>query len=585
MTMVDNTKPLSPKSAFNKASFAERETGYLARMQSDVFVSSPAYNKLETIFGLYMLRFRELNRLTAVRWSAGEDAQDLVDAATVESDRLEKAQIALLNSPENHVADLLEQAKADSDKLGDVQRANLRECETIYRFYSPMADPETSALYSGLLEMIKNSTQQAAQAWEISLEKGQAAAFEYEKPFMEQAFKARRALAEAAAKKYGGTPMDMVLGEWCPYRNYADVEKIMERLKAELPETIRDIKAMQGRMEPPVALPPISEEKQMALLIDLKDTLLKAAGWDDTAIEKAGISIELLPTGNFCVGSDKDLKVALQVEEDNPMMGLISAAHEYGHMIAQLESNRWPQALTEQPVSTILAEDIHETAALLMENALKQPEFFEKLQPLMEKHWGVPKESMANGALSAKNMYKQSIWPDVEKNIWWTTSIVRPIRAVIWTEAEKGLLDGAMTLDEVPAHSDAVWKEFMGADFEPQPFFDAEGYWLDKMQGYYWSYMAAELRVKPVAAQAKQDLLIHPAQDMQAYLKVYAHQGRNKISGPGSLYMPHEMEARIIGPGEDSIALYIEALKDELRPLMMAATCPSPVAGQHPHSF
>lgn len=554
------------RAVFNRAAFDKRETQYKQVFESAAFKASPAYQKLEVIFALYLSRNREIERLKGVQWWHTKDSEaPIVDAATAETVRLEEAQAKLLNSPENNVAGLLAHAKKDEARLSKSQRANLRECENIYRYYSLMSDPETADLSRQLTEAVGNAMTLGEKSAEIAEKDGREAAFEYQKPFIQKVLDLRRGIAEKMAARYGGTPMDAILGKWLPYSRYSVIEAQIEQLKSKLPKAIETIREKHKTLQPPLPLPPVGVRTQMAFLKELRDVVLESAGWDKQKLEKAGVTITVRSGGEWMAGSGEEIRSAWAPERDNFMKGLYGMMHETGHILANLEPHR-AGTMKDQPVGRVMGIDVDEMAAVLMEHVVKNPVFFEKLKPLLKEHFGQGPDQALGPEWSPENLRRLAIWPDIDNEDWWTTRAVRPVGNCIWAEAEKKLVDGTMTLADMPAFHRERSRQFLGEDHDPGYFYDDGSYWLDDYFGYSWSYQAAEHTAPIVAADAKKALAKTPDASLGDIIKAYVDQGRRQIFGSGSILTPQETEARIL-KGRNPVTVFIQGLMSELATL------------------
>lgn len=534
---------------FNNAAFRDRENSYRQKLGSLSSGKSSAYDKIEVIFGLFKLRSREMERLEGEIGHSRFHA--FKDDAQKELDRLTTAQIKLLLKTTNDIPALLKQAQNDAEYLTIEERANLRECATLYRDYAIRGNPETQNLYRALQRVKRQADDSEADT------------FEARKPYIQKSFDIRRAIADSLVERHGGEPMDYILGGWSPHKTYRDIASVIERLRAEMPAVIREIRAAQSGIEPPMALPVLPKEKQTAFFKEIVKMLLDAGGWDKDALKKAGVVYKVLPTGAATSGSGQDITIALDVDEENFMNGLISALHETGHAFCFIEGNRWPERMKDQPVADVLSLDVHEGMAALLERALKDPKFFELLQPMLKKYFG------EHEAFSADNLYKLSIWPKFDQcSDWWTNSFMRPVNCVIMTLAEKKILDGEMTMDEVPEFHRQCWKEFMGEDFEPEPF-DDEAYWYD-YQGYTWTYQASEFLARPLADKVKVDIEANPPKEMKEYLGRYIGEGRKILFGTGSVYTAQQVYDRVAA-GRDLVGDYMQSLKKEIRSLIQGS--------------
>ncbi len=554
------------RAVFNRAAFDKRDAQYRQAFESAAFQASPAYKKLETIFALYMSRSREIDRLKGVQWWHTKDSEaPIVDAATAEIVRLEQAQARLLNSPESHVAGLLAQAKAEEGRLSKAQRANLRECENIYRYYSLMSDPETADLSRQLTEAVGNAMTLGEKAAEIAEKDGREKAFEFQKPYIQKVLDLRRAIGEKMAARYGGTPMDAVLGKWLPYSRYSTIEMHIEELKRELPKAIEAIREKQKTLEPPLPLPPVGVRAQTAFLKELRDTVLASADWDARALEKSGVTLKVRTGGEWMAASGEEVMSAWQPDRNNFMAGLYGMMHETGHVIVNLEPHR-AGVMKDQPAGKVLATDVDEMAAVLMEHIVKHPAFFEKLTPLLKKHFGQGPEQSLGPEWSPENLRRLAVWPDIDNEDWWTTRAIRPVGNSIWAEAEKKLMDGAMTLDDMPAFHRDRSRQFLGKDHDPEYFYDDGNYWLDDYFGYSWSYQAAEHTAPLVAADAKKSLAKSGDPSLGDIIKTYVDEGRKQIFGGGSTRTPQDIEARIL-KGRNPVTLFVNGLLGELNTL------------------
>jgi len=177
-----------------------------------------------------------------------------------------------------------------------------------------------------------------------------------------------------------------------------------------------------------------------------------------------------------------DVRMTTRFKEEDLTEGLTGAIHETGHALYEQGRNLEWDGL---PVNKALSMGVHESQSLLWERmvGLSGP-FMKYLLPKIRAHFPEFPDRSPEDLYAAVNVMKHPSYIRVESD-----EVTYPMHIILRYEIERGLLDGSIKVDDVPAVWNAKMKEYLGVT----PDNDAQGclqdvHWSAGLFGYFPTY-------------------------------------------------------------------------------------------------
>lgn len=233
--------------------------------------------------------------------------------------------------------------------------------------------------------------------------------------------------------------------------------------------------------------------KQEALCRDIA----VAIGFD---LEKGRLDVSVHP---FTGGSHPtDVRMTTRFKQNDVTEGLTGAIHETGHALYEQGRNLEFDGL---PVNSAAGMAIHESQSLLWERmvALSLPFSAYLLPKLHETFPGAfPSSKTPKDLYNALNVVKKESLIRVESD-----EVTYPMHIILRFEIEKALVEGEMTVDEIPA----VWNAKMEEYLSVCPPSDAQGclqdvHWSAGLFGYFPTYTLGAMSAVQIYETAKEQL-------------------------------------------------------------------------------
>tara|TARA_B100000405_G_scaffold293490_1_gene245807 strand:- start:117 stop:959 length:843 start_codon:yes stop_codon:yes gene_type:complete len=198
----------------------------------------------------------------------------------------------------------------------------------------------------------------------------------------------------------------------------------------------------------------------------------------------------------FCGGSPDDVRITTRYDEDDFTSSLMGVLHETGHAMYE---RGLPEAWRRQPVGNALGMSIHESQSLLIEmQVCRSRPFIEWAAPIMKAAF-----NGSGPAWETENLYRlyTRVKPDFIRVD--ADEVTYPAHVILRYRLERALLDGDMTLDELPAAWNDGMKELLGI----VPPTDREGclqdvHWYDGAWGYFPTYTLGAMSAAQLYAAA-----------------------------------------------------------------------------------
>ena len=340
-------------------------------------------------------------------------------------------------------------AVADADLDAD-QRAVVREVRR---------EHERKAAIPRELEERRNEVvSEANDAWEEARETDDWEAFA---PYLEELVDLTREQAEHIDPD--AEPFDVILGEYEPYLDVADVEAVFEDLKETLVPLIDDIR--ESDVDPGGAIAakgPYDEEAQMALSEDALSFV--GCDWNRARLETA--------THPFSFGNRHDMRITTRFHDDSIVGGLSSSLHEYGHASYEhgLDEEAFPG-----PLGQSRSHGIHESQSRFWENHVGRTEaFWEQFLPTVRERFPQLSELSPSEAYEAANQVNEENFIRVEAD-----EVTYHLHVLVRFEIERALVNGDLDVQDVPQVWNDKYEQYLGI----RPETDTAGC----LQDIHWS--------------------------------------------------------------------------------------------------
>ena len=376
----------------------------------------------------------------------------------------------------SEVGDLISEAEAQAGNLDDWQRANLSEMSR--QWIKARAVPEDLVI----------SLSRACSACETAWRSARPAAdFSAVKPLLQEVLDLTREAGQAKAEALCLSLYDALLDDYEPGGRSADIDRVFGELQAFLPNFLQealDVQASRPSAVRPEGPFPIDMQKALG------ERFMKAIGFD---FDRGRLDVSHHP---FCGGTPEDVRITTRYDEDDFTSSLMGVLHETGHAMYE---RGLPEAWRRQPVGQALGMSIHESQSLLIEmQVCRSRTFIEWAAPIMKEAF-----NGSGPAWEMENLYRlyTRVKPDFIRVD--ADEVTYPAHVILRYRLERALLDGDMTLDELPAAWNDGMKELLGI----VPPTDREGclqdvHWYDGAWGYFPTYTLGAMSAAQLYAAA-----------------------------------------------------------------------------------
>jgi carboxypeptidase Taq len=398
--------------------------------------------------------------LSLLRWDAAVMMpRGSADVRGEQLAALETEHHALLTTPK--VARLIERAEAGAAQLEDWQLANLREMRR-QREHAIATPPS----------LIARLTKACARAEVHWVEARKANDFKLFAPLLAEVVHLVRDKAALLGQARGLAPYDALVDEFTPGISTADIDTIFKALARKLPGLINDAIELQASRPPLPLAGKFSLPKQKQLAAEV----LKAVGFP---FDRGRLDESEHP---FTEGVAGDVRITTRFDAADPFSGLLGAVHETGHALYDLGL---PLQWRDQPVGRDRGLALEESQSLLFEmNLCRSRPFVRYLLPLLEKYFQVtgPEWQEENVYRNLTRVRRSLIRMDADE-------LTYPVHIMLRYEIEKKILDGALSVNELPD----AWNSLLEQRLGIRPANDVEGclqdiHWAVGHFGYFPSY-------------------------------------------------------------------------------------------------
>eukprot|EP00744_Colponema_vietnamica_P014852 GILI01020797.1.p1 GENE.GILI01020797.1~~GILI01020797.1.p1 ORF type:complete len:525 (+),score=119.55 GILI01020797.1:166-1575(+) len=331
---------------------------------------------------------------------------------------------------------LLDGAKADTTSLSFIQKANLREIERRWN--------TENKLSSELVEKLKLAESRGEAAWRTCRANND---WETYVPYMKEMFSLLKKKGELLAAGTDLHPYEALMHIHEPGASLKDVKSLFDDIKSWLPKLLSDAITAQdvaGPIKDPQGPFPI--QKQEALGREMMNV------WKFD-FDGGRLDVSAHPC---CIGVPEDVRLTTRYSLNDFGEGLLGVIHETGH--GKYEQNR-PRDLLDQPVSLARSMGIHESQSLFAEMQIGRSAAFQKfLLPKAIATFGDQEAfEINNFTRYVQKVEAGPIRVDADE-------VSYPLHVILRFEIEFALIDGTLTVEEIPAKWNELMKCYLGLD-------------------------------------------------------------------------------------------------------------------------
>jgi carboxypeptidase Taq len=374
---------------------------------------------------------------------------------------------------------MLAEANAQTDEIGEWQRANLREMGR--QWLHATAVPGT------LVEAESRACSDCEAVWRRSrLEDDFAAVL----PGLERILLIEREIATIKAERLGTSPYEALLDQYEPDASVAEIDRLFDEITGFLPDLIEDAMNRQAALPPAPACGPFPIETQRRLAMRLMERI----GFD---FAHGRLDISAHP---FCGGTPDDVRITTRYNENDFARALMGVLHETGHALYQ---RGLPVEWRLQPVGRARGMAMHESQSLLLEmQVCRSRGFLTYAAPIIREAFGVAGSHWEGDALYRRQTRVRRGFIRVDAD-----EVTYPAHVILRYRLERAMIAGDLKPAELPAAWAEAMREFLGV----VPDTDREGclqdiHWYDGNWGYFPTYTLGALIAAQLFDAARRDI-------------------------------------------------------------------------------
>jgi carboxypeptidase Taq len=309
------------------------------------------------------------------------------------------------------------------------------------------------------------------------------------KPFLERMYQLKR--EEALCLAPTEHLYDALLDVYEPGMTVSALIPVFSRLKAGTMDVLARIGPLQARVSDEVLYKTFPRDRQLSMA----QNIIGKLGFSDST---GRVDLSAHP---FCTSfANTDVRLTTRVRENDLRSCLFGLIHEAGHgMYEQGISSEMSRTPSGQGASM----GIHESQSLFWENVIARSEEFWR--------WAFPQlrqtfpDQLANQDVSLFFKAINSIKPSLNRVE--ADELTYNLHIILRFEFEKALIDGSMSVSDIPEAWNASMKELLGVDVPS----DADGclqdvHWSIGLMGYFPSYTLGKLYAAMLWNQMRKDI-------------------------------------------------------------------------------
>jgi carboxypeptidase Taq len=409
--------------------------------------------------------------------------------------------------------------KAVEAQLDDTQKALVREVGRSF--------DKSCKIPVALLQEMVETTSSAHPIWVEARANKNFRQFE---PVLEKIVRLNQQMADVLG--YENSPYDALLDEYEPGLTVSQLEPLFGDLKAELVPLLKAIQA-SGYVPDTGLLTSgfFPAQKQ----IDFSRQVLTRMGFDFDA-GRLDLSAHPFSSGSSAL----DVRLTTRIDESDVFSALSSSMHEGGHGMYEQGIN---PALARTPLAEGTSLGIHESQSRMWENQVGRSRVFWKFFfPKLQEQFPELKKSTLDEFYRAINRVQAS-FIRVEAD-----EVTYNLHIMVRYEIEKALIEGRMTVSEIPEAWNAKYQEYLGVT----PPDDALGclqdiHWSHGSFGYFPTYTLGNLYAAQFFGTAKKQIPDLEGQIAQGNLQILKQWLNKEIHWVGKSERAETIVHRVTG--------------------------------------
>ena len=341
-------------------------------------------------------------------------------------------------------------------------------------------------------------------------------------------------------------PYDVLLDDFEPSMKTTEVKAIFDQLRPRQVELIRSV-AAGAAVDDSFLRAPYAEAAMLAFAVEV----ITAFGFDWTR----GRQDKSLHPFATAIGAG-DVRITTRWVDGMPLSMLFGTMHETGHAL-------YEQGVTPEHHRTALeggaSLGVHESQSRLWENLVgRSLPFWEHFYPQLQARFATQL-----GGIALDEFYRaiNKVQPSLIRVE--ADEATYNLHVMLRVELEIGLIDGQITVDELPDRWNESMREYLGLT----PPDAARGvlqdiHWSAGLFGYFATYTLGNVIAAQLWRRFKQ---VHPARDEDIRRGEFApllQWLRRELHQHGRAYRPQELVRRITGASVDP-APYLQYLEEK----------------------
>jgi carboxypeptidase Taq len=346
---------------------------------------------------------------------------------------------------------------------------------------------------------------------------------------------------------------DIVLDDYEPGMKTVEVEAIFDRLKSALMPMVRavaetdpiDDSCLRGRF-------PRDAQRRFGLAVLERWGMDRAAWRLDKTVHPFATSF-----------APSDIRLTTNFHEDS-LHGILSCLHEFGHGIYERQVD---PAYARTPLAQGVSNAFHESQSRMWENLVGRSLstwrfFYPKLQEEFPAQFGdVPVETFHRALNKVQPTFRRV---DADE-------VTYCLHIILRFELERGMLSGAIALEDLPDAFDAKMRDYLG--LQPPDVVTGvlqDVHWSDMSMGYFPTYALGNVISVQLWERAEADLGELDEGFERGEFAPLREWLREHVHRHGRAFTPQELLQRVAGSTIDP-APYLRYLERKLGDLLGAA--------------
>ena len=291
---------------------------------------------------------------------------------------------------------------------------------------------------------------------------------------LEEVIRLTREEAQALADALGCSPYDALLDGYEPGLQQADIDPVFNELRTALPALIDRAIANQPASTSITGSFSVPRQEQLGR------ELMAALGFD---FERGRLDASHHP---FCGGDPTDTRITTRYSDADFMESMFAVLHETGHALYE---QGLPPAWRGQPVGGSRGMALHESQSLSMEmQVCRSRAFLDFAAPTIQR-------CLLGAATKAAEWQPDNLArlaTKVERGFIrvYADELTYPLHVILRYELETALLDGSLTVADLPDAWDAAMQRYLGLSTAGN-FADGvmqDVHWFAGLIGYFPTY-------------------------------------------------------------------------------------------------